>query len=160
MRAHARIRIRCERVQCQHMRCEHIRSASHANAFLMRHASIRIRYLGVFRVRYAMRMQCEHIRITCARIRVACARIACECAHLRGTYACPVLYPPTKWWWMPPWLNKSNVTPLFCIAASQQYLRNIAIQPTLGCYKLWANIHCLGCSPLGENWCERELSES
>ena len=30
-----------------------IRIASHANAFLMRHASIRIRYLGVFRVRYA-----------------------------------------------------------------------------------------------------------
>ena len=27
-----------------------------------------------------------------ARIRIACARIACECAHLRGTYACPVLY--------------------------------------------------------------------
>ena len=26
---------------------------AHANAFLMRHASIRIRYLGVFRVRYA-----------------------------------------------------------------------------------------------------------
>ena len=23
---------------------------------------------------------------------LACARIACECAHLRGTYACPVLY--------------------------------------------------------------------
>ena len=30
-----------------------IRIALHANAFLMRHASIRIRYLGVFRVRYA-----------------------------------------------------------------------------------------------------------
>ena len=30
-----------------------IRIASHANAFLMRHASIRIRYLGVFRVCYA-----------------------------------------------------------------------------------------------------------
>ena len=30
-----------------------IRIASHANAFLMRHASIRIRYLGVFCVRYA-----------------------------------------------------------------------------------------------------------
>ena len=56
MRAHARIRIRCERVQCEHMRAyanAHIRIASHANAFLMRHASIRIRYLGVFRVRYA-----------------------------------------------------------------------------------------------------------
>ena len=70
-----------------------IRIASHANAFLMRHASIRIRYLGVFRVRYArIRMRCERIRIACARIRIACARIACECAHLRGTYACPVLY--------------------------------------------------------------------
>ena len=56
MRAHARIRIRCERVQCEHMRAyanARIRIASHANAFLMRHASIRIRYLGVFRVRYA-----------------------------------------------------------------------------------------------------------
>ena len=30
-----------------------IRIASHANAFLMRHASIRIHYLGVFLVRYA-----------------------------------------------------------------------------------------------------------
>ena len=30
-----------------------IRIALHANAFLMRHASSRIRYLGVFRVRYA-----------------------------------------------------------------------------------------------------------
>ena len=30
-----------------------IRIAWHANAFLMRHASIRIRYLGIFRVRYA-----------------------------------------------------------------------------------------------------------
>ena len=30
-----------------------IRISLHANAFLMRHASIRIRYLGVFRVRYA-----------------------------------------------------------------------------------------------------------
>ena len=70
-----------------------IRIASHANAFLMRHASIRIRYLGVFRVRYArIRMRCEHIRIACARIRIACARITWECAHLRGTYACPVLY--------------------------------------------------------------------
>ena len=63
-----------------------IRIALHANAFLMRHASIRIRYLGVFRVRYA------RIRMRCARIRIACARIACECAHLRGTYVCPVLY--------------------------------------------------------------------
>ena len=75
------------------MRASRIRIASHANTFLMRHASIRIRYLGVFRVRYAhIRMRCEHIRIACARIRIACARIACECAHLRGTYACPVLY--------------------------------------------------------------------
>ena len=56
MRAHARIRIRCERVQCEHMRAyanARIRIALHANAFLMRHATIRIRYLGVFRVRYA-----------------------------------------------------------------------------------------------------------
>ena len=48
-----------------------IRIAWHANAFLMRHASIRIRYLGVFRVRYA--------------------RIWAH-SHERGTYACPVLY--------------------------------------------------------------------
>ena len=55
MRAHARIRLRCEHVQCEHMRAyanARIRIASHANAFLMRHANIRIRYLGVFRVRY------------------------------------------------------------------------------------------------------------
>ena len=51
MRAHARISIRCERVQCEHMRMRAF--ASHANAFLMRHASIRIRCLGVFRVRHA-----------------------------------------------------------------------------------------------------------
>ena len=50
-----------------------IRIASHANAFLMRHARIRIRYLGVFRVSYArIRMRCERIRIACARIRIAC----------------------------------------------------------------------------------------
>ena len=95
MWAHARIRIRCELVQCEHMRCKRMRSfASHANAFLMRHASIPIRYLGIFHVRYArICMRCARIHIACARIRIACARIACECAHLRGTYACPVLYP-------------------------------------------------------------------
>ena len=56
---------RAYRLLCEHMRAfayhasaynasiyERIRIASHANAFLMRHANIRIRYLGVFRVRY------------------------------------------------------------------------------------------------------------
>ena len=73
-----------------------IRIASHANAFLMRHASIRIRYLAssvsVMRAYARIRMRCERTSIACAHIRTACARIACECAHLRGTYACPVLY--------------------------------------------------------------------
>ena len=32
----------------------------------------------------------------------------------------------------------------------QPYLWSIAIQPTVGCYNLWADILCFGCSPLGE----------
>ena len=39
----------------------------------------------------------------------------------------------------------------------QQYLRNIAIQPAVSCYNLWANIRCSGCSPVGENRCETKL---
>ena len=32
----------------------------------------------------------------------------------------------------------------------QQYLWNMALQPSVGCYNLCANLCCLGCSPLGE----------
>ena len=54
--------------------------------------------VSVMRAYARIRMRCERIRIACARIRIACARIACECAHLRGTYACPVLYIRYKVW--------------------------------------------------------------
>ena len=39
----------------------------------------------------------------------------------------------------------------------QQYLRNIDVQPVVGCYNVWANICCSGCSPLGENRCEKGI---
>ena len=39
------------------------------------------------------------------------------------------------------------ITPHFIL---QQYLWNIAIQLTVGCYNSWANLQCSGCSPLGE----------
>ena len=32
----------------------------------------------------------------------------------------------------------------------QQYFRNIAIKPAVGCYNSWANLGCSSCSPLGE----------
>ena len=96
MRAHARIRIRCERVQCEHMRMRafashcmrtHFSCVMRALAYVIWASSV-----SVMRAYARIRMRCERIRIACARIRIACARIACECAHLRGTYACPVLY--------------------------------------------------------------------
>ena len=96
MRAHARIRIRCERVQCEHMRMRafashcmrtHFSCVMRAFAYVIWASSV-----SVMRAYARIHMRCERIRIACARIRIACARIACECAHLRGTYACPVLY--------------------------------------------------------------------
>ena len=39
----------------------------------------------------------------------------------------------------------------------QQYLRNIAIQPAVGCSDLWVNIRFSSCSPLGGNNCETGL---
>ena len=39
----------------------------------------------------------------------------------------------------------------------QKYLLNIAMQPTVRCYNLWADICCLVCLPLGENRCEIRL---
>ena len=95
MRAHARIRIRCERVQCEHMRMRafashcmrtHFSCVMRPFAYVIWASSV-----SVMRAYVRIRMRCERIRIACARIRIACARIACECAHLRGTYACPVL---------------------------------------------------------------------
>ena len=32
----------------------------------------------------------------------------------------------------------------------QHYLWNIALQPSVGCYNVWADLHCSGCSPPGE----------
>ena len=32
----------------------------------------------------------------------------------------------------------------------QEYLWNIAMQPSVSCYNIWANSCCSGCSPLGE----------
>ena len=58
------------------------------------------------------------------------------------------------------WYFDTSVTWWFCRVklvvmpprfAYQQYLWNIAIQPTVGCYNSWANLRCSGCSPLGEN---------
>ena len=39
------------------------------------------------------------------------------------------------------------ITPCF---VKQQYFWNIAIQPAVGCYNLWVDIHCSGCSPPGK----------
>ena len=108
MRAHARIRIRCERVQCEHMRMRafashcmrtHFSCVMRAFAYVIWASSV-----CVMRVYARIRMRCERIRIACARIRIACARIACECAHLRGTYACPVLYEPQMLWLRYSWI--------------------------------------------------------
>ena len=52
-------------------------------------------------------------------------------------------------------LNSCN-TPMFCM----QYLWNIAIQPSVGCYNSWANLRCSGCYPLGGKvlWNSRSIS--
>ena len=53
----------------------------------------------------------------------------------------------------PQWFCRVKfVTPTFCIATILRL--NMAIQPAVGFYNLWANIHCSGCSPLGENHSE------
>ena len=81
--------------------CEHMRTRAFASHRMRTHFScampvfayvIWASSVSVMRAYARIRMRCERIRIACARIRIACARIACECAHLRGTYACPVLY--------------------------------------------------------------------
>ena len=81
--------------------CEHMRMRAFASHCMRTHFSCVMRpfayviwasSVSVMRAYARIRMRCERIRIACARIRIACARIACECAHLRGTYACPVLY--------------------------------------------------------------------
>ena len=96
--------------------CEHMRMRAFASHCMRTHFSCVMRAfayviwassVSVMRVYARIRMRCERFRIACARIRIACARIACECAHLKGTYACPVLYvgrgidatylPWTKW---------------------------------------------------------------
>ena len=81
--------------------CEHMRMRAFASHRMRTHFSCVMRTfayviwassVSVIRAYARIRIRCERIRIACARIRIACARIACECAHLRGTYACPVLY--------------------------------------------------------------------
>ena len=50
----------------------------------------------------------------------------------------------------PQWVRRVKfvvVPPRFAL---QQYLWNIAMQPTVGCYNSWANSRCSGCSLLGE----------
>ena len=85
--------------------CEHMRMRAFASHRMRTHFSCVMRAfayviwassVSVMRAYARIRMRCERIRIACARIRIACARIACECAHLRGTYACPVLYFQTR----------------------------------------------------------------
>ena len=60
MRPCARIRIWWERMRCEHMGCE-CAFSSHASAFRIRHALIRIRYLRVHRARYGH--ICVHMRL-------------------------------------------------------------------------------------------------
>ena len=54
-------------------------------------------------------------------------------------------YPPTKCWWMPPRLNKSNVTPLFCIASNiceiLLYNRHLVVINYELIYIAWAAHH-------------------
>ena len=89
MRAHARIRIWCERVQCEHMRMRAFASHRMRTHFsCVMQAFAYVIWASSVSVMRAFAWDAS----TCARIRIACARIACECAHLRGTYACPVLY--------------------------------------------------------------------
>ena len=76
----------CECAHSHRMRT-HFSCVMRAFAYVVWASSV-----SVMRAYARIRMRCERIRIACARIRIACARIACECAHLRGTYACPVLY--------------------------------------------------------------------
>ena len=78
MRAYANARI--------HMRT-HFSCVMRAFVYVIWASSVSVK-----RAYARIRMGCARIRIACARIRIACARITCECAHLRGTYACPVLY--------------------------------------------------------------------
>ena len=80
----------CECAHSHRMRT-HFSCVMRAFAYVVWASSV-----SVMRAYARIRMRCERIRIACARIRIACARIACECAHLRGTYACPVLYIYTK----------------------------------------------------------------
>ena len=56
----------------------------------------------------------------------------------------PHWFPRVKFVMMP-------YTPTPCFV--QQYLWSIAIQAAVGCYNLWAEMRCLGGSPLGGNRC-------
>ena len=86
MRAYANARI-CSHCTRSHRLRTHFSCVMRAFAYVIWASSV-----SVMRAYARIRMRCEHIHIACARIRIACACIACECAHLRGTYACPVLY--------------------------------------------------------------------
>ena len=51
----------------------------------------------------------------------------------------------------PKWFRRFKFIIIPPCFVEQQYLWNIAIKLAVGCYNLWSNIPCLGCSPLGEN---------
>ena len=77
-------------------RCQTGLFASHASAFSVRHASIRICYVLVFFYPLCVHMRpfaydasaCNamrmRIRMSCERIRIACERLRRGCAHFRG----------------------------------------------------------------------------
>ena len=66
-----------------------------------------------------------------------------------------MLHIPALWYFdtsvtYPRWFRRVKfvvIPPRFVL---QQYLWNIVIQPTVGCYNSWANLRCSSCSPLEE----------
>ena len=66
-----------------------------------------------------------------------------------------MLHIPALWYFnisvtYPQWFQRVKFALILPRFVQQQYLWNNAIQPAVGCYNSWANIPCLGCSPLGE----------
>ena len=65
---------------------------------------------------------------------------------------------PVPWYFdtsvtYPQWFLRFKIVLIPPHFVQQQYLRNIAIQPAMGCYNSWANLRCSSCSPPGENLC-------
>ena len=57
----------------------------------------------------------------------------------------------------PQWIRRAKLVVIPPHFVWQQYLWNIAIQPAVGCYNLWANLRCWRYVPLGEKYCETGL---